>query len=430
MSVHDLKAHSYIGAGSGHGKSELIKVMMYALMKQGYGVILLDPHGDIAEQVAHWKEFEHNPERLCYFSPYLAGKNTHGENLFLVPGINPLSTLHQTEDLDSVVENFTATMGAIIGSNGDISTRMKTILRPCLYTLAKFPNTTLYDLLAFISESEPDNAPWVNRAKNTLKNRSQLDTLESFFDKHYVTTKNAIRDRLRALLASDALDRCLTSENTIDLEAMMNAGKVMVFNLSAGMLGNETSAGFGRFLLCALQNVALRRQNVAVHQRKSVFLFMDEADRFTSDAVVSIYKETRKYGLHLTIAQQITGFGMSDEMWRAISGNSRVRFAGGAGGDKATERDLAYMAGIEIDDLKHLKPLHFHLKSGNREALRFALNKDLLGNRHSMTPKAWEHLKAYQLRTYYRPPGKKTAPETAPTPAQLPPNALAPDFDY
>lgn len=429
ISIRDLKAHSYIGAGSGHGKSELMKGMIYALIKQGYGVVLLDPHGDIAEQVAHWKEFEHEPDRLCYFSPYLAGKNAQGESLTLVPGINPLSTLHQTDDLDSVVENFIATMGAIIGSDGDISTRMKTILRPCLYTLAKYPHTTLYDLLAFISEADPDNAPWVNRAKKTLKNRSQLDTLESFFDKHYATTKNAIRDRLRALLASDALDKCLTSENTIDLEAMMNAGKVMVFNLSAGVLGNETSAGFGRFLLCTLQNVALRRQNVAVHHRKSVFLFIDEADRFTSDAVVSIYKETRKYGLHLTMAQQITGFGMSDEMWRAISGNSRVRFAGSAGGDKATERDLAYMAGVEAEDLKHLKPLHFQIKSGNHEPKRFELQKNLLGNRHAMNPQAWERVKAYQLATYYRPTGKHTSkPATAP---QLdPPTEPTPDFDY
>lgn len=428
VSVRDLKAHSYIGAGSGHGKSELIKAMIYALMKQGYGIILLDPHGDIAEQVAHWPEFAQDPERLCYFSPYLAGKNAQGESLYCVPGINPLSTLHQTDDLDSVVENFIATIGAIIGTEGDISTRMKTVLRPCLYTLAKYPNTTLYDLLAFISESDPDNAPWVNRAKKTLSNRSQLDTLESFFDKHYATTKNAIRDRLRALLASDALDKCLTSENTIDLEKMMNTGKVMVFNLSAGILGNETSAGFGRFLLCTLQNVALRRQNVAVQHRKSVFLFMDEGDRFTSDAVISIYKETRKYGLHVAFAQQITGFGMDSEMWRAISGNSRVRFAGSAGGDKATERDLSYMAGVEADDLKQLKPLHFYLKSGNHEPTLFTLNKSLLGQRHAMTAPEWEQVKAYQLATYYRESGGHKA-NASPTLVSRS-NEPTPDFDY
>lgn len=432
VSVHDLKAHSYIGAGSGHGKSELMKVMIHDLMRQGYGVILLDPHGDIAEQIAHWREFERDPDRLCYFSPYLAGKNAAGESLFCVPGINPLSTLHNAPDLDSVVENFIATVAAVIGSDGDVSARMKTLLRPCLYTLAKYPNTTLYDLLAFLSESEPDQAHWVNIARETLKNRSQLDTLNSFFDKHYSTTKNAIRDRLRALLASDALDKCLTSENTIDLEEVMNTGKVAVFNLSAGTLGTETSAGFGRFLLCALQNAALRRQNVAAHHRKSVFLFLDEADRFMSQAVTSIYKETRKYGLHLTIAQQITGFGMSDEMWRAVAGNSRVRFSGTAGGDKATERDLAYMVGVDTDELHYLKPLHFYARSGNHDPLRFALGKDLLGNRNSMSKEAWERVKAYQIERYYRAadPQRNTSQTVATPKKPAAPKRQAIPFDY
>ncbi|NHZ66632.1 helicase HerA domain-containing protein [Massilia genomosp. 1] len=66
VSSHDLKAHAYIGAGSGHGKSELIKVMLYGLLKQRQGVILFDPHGDIAEEVVRWKEFSEHPERLIY----------------------------------------------------------------------------------------------------------------------------------------------------------------------------------------------------------------------------------------------------------------------------------------------------------------------------------------------------------------------------
>ena len=430
VAAHDLKAHSYIGAGSGHGKSELIKVLIHALLQKGQGIILLDPHGDIAEQVTRWPEFEKDPQRLCYFSPYLAGKNEQGQSLYCVPGINPLSALHGASELDSVVENFIATMAAIIGSEGDISNRMKIILRPCLYTLAQYPGTTLYDLLAFISESDPENAPWVNKARKTLTNRSQLDTLESFFDKHYITTKNAIRDRLRALLSSDALDKCLTSENTIDLEHLMNTGKVVIFNLSAGILGQETSAGFGRFLLCALQNAALRRQNVAARYRKSVFLFMDEADRFMSEAVVSIYKETRKYGLHLAIAQQITGYGMSEEMWRAIAGNSRVRFAGAAGGDKATERDLSYMVGMDADELRQLKPLHFYSKSGNHDPVRFQLSKDLLGARHSMSRDAWERVKAYQLATYYRTTGQRPTTQTPTRDAEPTPKTTGLHYDY
>lgn len=157
---------------------------------------------------------------------------------------------------------------------------------------------------------------------------------------------------------------------------------------------------------------------------------MDEADRFMSEAVVSIYKETRKYGLHLAIAQQITGYGMSEEMWRAIAGNSRVRFAGAAGGDKATERDLSYMVGMDADELRQLKPLHFYSKSGNHDPVRFQLSKDLLGARHSMSRDAWERVKAYQLATYYRTTGQRPTTQTPTRDAEPTPKTTGLHYDY
>lgn len=413
ISIDDLKAHSYIAAGSGHGKSELMKALMKEVMNAGHGVILLDPHGDIADQVAQWSEFEHDKERLFYFAPRL-------DNLESYPVINPLDALHKADAalLDSTVENFLATIPAIIGADGELSSRMRTLLKPCLYTLAKCPNSTLYDLLEFVSEEQNREGGWIEKARQILTNRAQLDTLNSFFDTSYKTTKNAICDRLRALLSSDALDHCLAGINTVDLPALMDSGKVCVFNLSAGLLGEETSGAFGRFLLCAIQGAAMRRQEQAALERKPVFLFMDEGDRFMSPAVVSIYKETRKYGLHLCVSQQITGYNMTDDIFRAIVGNSRVRFAGSSG-DEETARDLSRMTATEISDVKGLQKLSFYARSGGGEPVLFQLDRKLLGNRNQMAHSAWEVVKAYQLSKYYKKPatGLKNSPASeAPAP--------------
>lgn len=398
ISIDDLKAHSYIAAGSGHGKSELMKSVIQAVMNAGHGVILLDPHGDIAEQVAKWSEFEHDKERLFYFAPRF-------DNLQSYPVINPLDALHKADAalLDSTVETFLATIPAVIGADGELSSRMRTLLKPCLYTLAKFPDSTLYDLLEFVSEEQSREGGWIEKARKTLTNRAQIDTLNSFFDTSYKTTKNAICDRLRALLSSDALDHCLAGVNSVDLPALMDSGKVCVFNLSAGLLGEETSGAFGRFLLCAIQGAAMRRQEQEAHERKPVFLFMDEADRFMSPAVVSIYKETRKYGLHLCLSQQITGYNMADDIYRAIIGNSRVRFAGSSG-DEETARDLSRMTATDIADVKALQKLNFYARSGGSEPIQFKLNKDLLGKGNQMSRKAWEEVKSYQLAEYYKKP--------------------------
>lgn len=412
VSGHDLKAHAYIAARSGHGKSELIKTMLYGLLQARQGTILFDPHGDIAEQVVRWKEFAEDPSRLVYFSPYLSG-----QRLQTVPVINPLAPLHKAEDLDSAVENFIGVVSAVVGGDFDMSIRMKMLLRPCLYTLAAYPETTIYDLIDFMAESpigedkKPQATPWADKAKALLTNRAQQDILRTFFDRTYDTTKAAIRDRLRTFLASHGLDRCLAGESTIDLAEAMDAGKFIVFNLSRGKIGDETSSIFGRFLLAAIQNTAMQRQEQKAEERRPVFTFIDEADRLLSESVVSIYKETRKYGLHLAIAQQITGFGMSSEMKRAVFGNSNVRIAGAGGGDVETTRDLATMTGIDKAEIESLPAHVFYAKRGAMEAVRFTVPSILADGRNAMSADEWERVKAYQLFHYYR--DQSTRPRVA-----------------
>lgn len=405
VSSSDLKAHSYIGAGSGHGKSELIKVMLYGLLKKRQGCILFDPHGDIAEEVVRWREFAEDPSRLIYFYPYLAGLD-----LATVPTLNPLAPLYKSDQLDSAVENFIDILSAVVGGGeADISRRMRMLLKPCLYSLAQTENATMYDLLDFMAETDKDGktpqpTPLIDRAKKQLADSpAMLDILDTFFDKTYETTKGAIRDRLRTLLSSRALDRCLGAESTIDLVKALDTGKFIVVNLSAGMLGSDTSNALGRFLIASIQNMAMQRQSQDKGERRPVFMFLDEADRFTSDSIPKIYKETRKYGLCLTMAQQITGYGMGEEMKRAIFGNSRVRIAGASGGDEQTAKDLEALTSIDRKEIKALPVGHFYAKRNNHDQARLFRVPSLLAHgKNKMTAEEWEEVKAYQISHYYR----------------------------
>lgn len=408
ISVESLKAHCYIGAGSGHGKSELIKRLAYGLMQQNHGVIILDPHGELALQVAQWQEFSEDPERLVYFAPKLASKT-----FAIAPVINPLAALYQADDVDSVVENFMSVMVAVVGGDAALSNRMKVLLKPCLYTLASHENATIYDIFEFLGDDEKADH-WVEKARATLTNRALLDTLNILSEKNYQLTKSSIRDRLRALLSSDGLDKCLAGgASSIDLKSAMDSGKVVVFNL-AGM-GQESCGAFGRFIVGTVQNIAMQRYEQASHERKPVFMFLDEADRFISDAVVDIYKETRKYGLHLAIVQQTTGYKMSSETYRAIISNSCVRFSGNAGGDSETLKDLAKNTGSTEKDIRALPTLFFISQEMQKTPTRFGLlygkkhGVELLGNNHSMSEAEWQTLKAFQIARYYvKTDGKPT----------------------
>jgi hypothetical protein len=168
----------------------------------------------------------------------------------------------------------------------------------------------------------------------------------------------------------------------------------------------------------------MQRYEQASHERKPVFMFLDEADRFISDAVVDIYKETRKYGLHLGIVQQITGFKMSSETYRAIIGNSRVRFSGNAGGDEQTAIDLARHTGTTKEDIRALPPLHFIIQEKQMQAKRFCLlyeangetrGVELLGNNNAMSREEWHRVKTFQITRYYVKTGNQHKNQESPT---------------
>lgn len=74
--------HSYITGQSGSGKSELLKLIVheYVTRPEYCAVVVLDPHGDLAEEIARWRVFS-GRDQLLYVDPYL--KYHHA------PTINP-----------------------------------------------------------------------------------------------------------------------------------------------------------------------------------------------------------------------------------------------------------------------------------------------------------------------------------------------------
>lgn len=59
VSETDRMRHTYITGGSGSGKSELIKRLVFrsARYDPRCACVVFDPHGDLAEQIAKWRIF-------------------------------------------------------------------------------------------------------------------------------------------------------------------------------------------------------------------------------------------------------------------------------------------------------------------------------------------------------------------------------------
>ena len=84
----------------------------------------------------------------------------------------------------------------------------------------------------------------------------------------------------------------------------MDEGKILLVNLAKGSLGEDTSNLLGSLLISRFDLAALSRANIAEADRRDYTLYLDEFHNFTTQSLVLMLSELRKYRLSLVLANQ------------------------------------------------------------------------------------------------------------------------------
>jgi len=299
-----FKRHAYILGGSGSGKSELIKLIMHHIITaksaQKYGAVVIDPHGDLAEEIARFKECENN-DRIVFFDPQSSKYATPALDIFRLPD-------EEESTVDIVAGNIADALQEII-ADANLSAQMRALLIPCISVLLRRPGSSLSDLQRFMLEDE--NADLVALGCKS-PNAGQAQFFRTKFDtKTYATTKASIYTRLQTLLNSTAFRRMLNPKATLDLEAELNSGKIVIFSLSKPAIGDDVSGALGRFIVAQIKNIGFRRQTLPKAQRVPTFVFIDECQNYIGESIEITLTELRKYGIYMVLANQVLGQNMS-----------------------------------------------------------------------------------------------------------------------
>jgi hypothetical protein len=387
----DRRRHTYVLGKSGSGKSELLKVLVHGyLRKPGFcTVVIIDPHGDFAEEVAKFRE-NRDSDRLIFIDPYLSPGYT--------PTVNPLYLRdHSPQNVDITAQALVDAFKQIL-DNTSLTVQMEALLVPCLTVLLLRENSTLIDLQRFLNDEKNDDL--VSLGKQSQHPAHRLFFRDRFYERTFAATKASISTKLQSLLNSQTFYHLTVGRNTVDLEAVLNGKKLVVFNLAKGKLGSDTSEAFGRFLLALMQSAILKRAQSAKGQRVPVHLFIDEFQTYISPSIAEILAESRKYGLHLTMAQQYLGQQMDTDFRRGILANTQVKMTGMSANDSRAA--IAKETGIGESDLAGLGKGQFYVKVGNRPAFKLYVPSLLIGTKHAMAAKDWQTVKTRQLENYYR----------------------------
>src|SRR3989344_3422607 len=95
--------------------------------------------------------------------------------------------------------------------------------------------------------------------------------------------------------------------SSINLQEIMDTGKILILNLSQGKLGEDNAALLGAMLITQIQLTAMNRSFQKEEDRRDFFLYVDEFQNFATSSFIKILSETRKYRLALTLTNKYIG---------------------------------------------------------------------------------------------------------------------------
>ena len=146
--------HTYIVAGTGAGKSELLKTFIRQHILYGKtAIVVIDPNGDFAEQVARFKDHTNSFRKkdIIYIDPSLS------KNAF--PVINPLDLPKvSVETLDKVTQQLHKTMlQSFQEMDIKLTGAMDGMLYNMIHTLFRKSGSSLLDLIRFVDDKQNED---------------------------------------------------------------------------------------------------------------------------------------------------------------------------------------------------------------------------------------------------------------------------------
>lgn len=298
----ERERHLYIIGGTGNGKTTMLLYSIVQDIKNGKGISVLDPHGDLAETI-----LRHIPEDrikdVIYMNPDDLSHPIGMNLLELPPGITGDDLLREK---DLVTESVISVMRKIFSEDDSGGHRIEYILRNAIQTALTLEKSTLFTIFELLNNSKYRRDIVKNLEDENLKNFWKNE-IGKAGDYQKVKMAAGITAKIGRFLFSASARRVLEQEkSTIDFDEILSDGKILICNFSKGLLGEDTSTLFGTTVLAKLQLASLRRARLHQTDRQPFYLYVDEFQNFATMSFVQMLSEARKYKLYLTMAEQST----------------------------------------------------------------------------------------------------------------------------
>jgi energy-coupling factor transporter ATP-binding protein EcfA2 len=274
--------HGWVLGKSGTGKSTLLRHIIAAAMREGKGLAVIDPHGDLI-----FDAFNYIPKDRLKDVVYLDPENTR------IPDIGILDHPDKTRALRVFMTLLEAHSGTAWGKQ--TASILRSITRAAL-EIYKHP--TIVQIYLLLADDEYANAE-LGKCKNPLTQKFH-EQYWSFSKKDRIEKFSHPLNKIEELM-EPGLVEFLSQTKSLNFRKLMDEQKIVLCRIPKSYLEERGARILGSFIMMKFKVEATRRKK----RKKQFFIIADEFHNFTAGINVdTTFGESRKYGTHYIVTSQ------------------------------------------------------------------------------------------------------------------------------
>jgi len=388
----DRRRHFYYIGQTGTGKSVFMKSMIKQDILNGEGLSVLDPHGELIDDILAFIPKERIDD-VVLFEPF---------DLERPCGLNMLE-YDTPEQKDFAVQEMIAIFMKLFPPE-IIGPMFEHYMRNAM--LALMADKENPGTLVEIPKMFTDPVFLAERLKKVTD-----PVVRSFWIKEWGATTGSTRSdmlgyvvsKLGKFIENEMMRNIIgQSHSSFNLDDIMNGKKIFLANLSKGLTGEINSKLLGMILVSKMQMAAMRRASIEASKRSDFYLYIDEFQNFTTDSIASILSEARKYRLCLTLAHQYMP-QLTDEIREAVLGNVGQMGALRIGAEDAEKLEKQFEPGFSRFDLVNLDNFKMILKILINGKISTPFKMDIYKDFDKGSPEIVEPVKKISKLKYSKP---------------------------
>ncbi len=310
IKAKDRTRHVYVVGKTGMGKSTLLENMAVQDIRNGEGFAFIDPHGQTAETLLNYIP-EERMKDVLYFAPH---DMDYPVSFNVMEDVGPDKRHLVVSGLMSVFEKIWVDAW---------SARMAYILQNTLLALLEYPDATLLGVNRMLSDKKYREKVVANIKDPAVKS-FWVDEFAKYNERYMQEAGDAIKNKIGQFTANPLIRNIIGQpKSSFDIRQIMDEKKIIIMNLSKGLIGETNANLLGSMLTTRIYLAAMSRADVSPEDMKTLpnfYFYVDEFQSFANATFANILSEARKYKLNLTIAHQYIE-QMEEDVRNAVFGN-------------------------------------------------------------------------------------------------------------